>query len=138
MTLHHYIDEGNTISWNFTKYHPHDNYGYVFGLDMHLYRRDKFLNLIQSIPWNNTNELETGLFHCKNKVLPFIRSFKHSVAVNVPVNNMSGATIAGKYYAYSVESLNELFLQGKRISLTSLDNVIIAGSHQEIKYKFEG
>lgn len=136
--LHNYIDEGNTISWDFTKYHPHDNYGYPFGLDMHLYRRDKFLALISSFDWKNTNELETGLFHRKMHILPVIRSFKQSVAFNVPVNNMSGATVAGKFYANSIESLNDLFLQGQRISMNSLNNVIVSGAHQEIKYVFEG
>lgn len=136
--LHNYINEGETISWDSSKYNPTDNYGYIFGLDLHAYRAKKFLALISSFDWKNTNQLETGLFHRKGHILPVMRSFKQSVAFNVPVNNMSGATIAGKYYSYSVESLNELFLQGKRISMESLDNVIISGAHQEIEYKFEG
>jgi hypothetical protein len=66
-------------------------------------------------------------------------SYKKSVAVNIPCNNMSKITRAGETFGYSTEYLNEQFLAGQRISL---DKIIdkkeeIIGCHQEIELELE-
>ena len=53
-------------------------------------------------------------------------------APNVPVNNMSGVTIAGKTYSYSTEHLNELFLQNQRFDYI-INPLNIVGCHQELQ-----
>lgn len=127
-------DKGDcdTISWMFAHYHPLHNYGYPFGLDMHIYKQAMIQGLTKYENFKTTNELESMLFH-KSRIVPqMIRSFEHSVAVNIPCNNMSGVTIACKDHGYSTEYLNEQYLAGKRLNLDKLCETKIIGCHQEI------
>lgn len=128
--------EGKVLLWNWTEYEPLHNYGYPFGLDMHIFKRQQLLSLLESFNWKNTNEMESGLFYLRHKISPLISSFSHSVAVNIPINNMSGVTIAGKYYSYSVEDLNEMFLNGYKIEYNFIEKDII-GCHQEVPVLFK-
>lgn len=134
--LNVYKDEGTTISWNFGDYHPHNNYGYPFGLDMHVYHREELYNLMKYMNFKNTNELETGLFHKKLCISPRIRSFKQSVAVNIPVNSITQVTRAGEIHSSTTEYLNSEYLKGRRLSLDSLSKEKIVGCHQEIKLEW--
>lgn len=134
--LNTYDDEGQTISWNFADYHPHHNYGYPFGLDMHVYHRDELYNLMKYIPFKNTNELESALFHRKTCIKPKMRSFKESVAVNIPVNSISGVTRAGEINSSPAEFLNSEYLKGRRLSLDALSKEKIVGCHQEINLEW--
>lgn len=130
--LNTYNEDGNTINWIFNQYHPLHNYGYPFGLDMHMYNRDMIYNLIKYMPFKNTNELESGLFHKRHLVPQTIKSFKNSVAVNIPNNNISGVTRAGETYGHTLEDLNKGYLSGKTINLDKLMQHEVHGCHQEI------
>ena len=131
-----YDDEGDVISWLFSDYHPHHNYGYPFGLDMHIYHREELYNLIKYIPFNNTNQLESALFNKKLYIKPKMRSFKQSVAVNIPVNSISGVTRAGEIHDSPTEFLNSEYLKGKTLSLDALSKEKIVGCHQEINLEW--
>ena len=126
--LHRYVTHGDFIGWNWRDYYPLDNYGYPSGLDMHFFPLNKIQPLIESFSWATANELESGLFYRKDS-LGCIFSPKQSVAVNIPVNNMSGITISGKTYSYHPERLNELFLNKVRFKYRF--NKEIIGCHQE-------
>ena len=135
--LNIYEEKRSYIRWNFDDYHPLSNYGYPFGLDMHVYDADMLSQLVNTFEFKNTNQLETNLFHLRNVVPRIICSEKQSSAVNVPCNCMSGVTIAGQEYPFSIESLNKLFLEGNRISLNSFANKSVVGCHQEFALEFE-
>ncbi len=120
------------LDWVFSHYGPHDNYGYPFGLDMHIFNREMMLGLLKYMPFKNTNELESGLFHKKAEVPQNIRSFRYSVAVNIPNNNLSGVTRAGEVHSHSVEELNRAYVDGKKIDLHGLMLHDVHGCHQEI------
>lgn len=135
-SLVNYLDEGECVSWRFSDYHPHSNYGYPFGLDMHVFKKDLIYKLIKRQELKNTNELESYLFHCKNYAPPMIRSFKESVAVNIPVNSISGVTRAGETFNSPTSYLNEQYLDGKKIDLDAITKEKIIGSHQEIELKW--
>lgn len=130
--LNGYQDEGDTISWDFSQYHPNANYGYPFGLDMHIYRRDILWSLIKNMEFNDSNQLESGLFYKKHLCPSLIRSFKESVAVNIPSNNISGVTQAMEN---NLLELNSKYLEGYEISLEDIMKERIIGSHQDIKYR---
>ena len=130
--LNIYQEDGDTITWPFNMYHPNSNYGYVFGLDMHVYNRELMYGLTRYMPFKSTNELETGLFYKKLCIPQNIRSFKHSVAVNIPTNNISGITRHGETYEFTLDELNQEYLDGKTISLTKIMEQTIIGCHQEL------
>ncbi len=129
------VDEGETVSWNFNHHHPHSNYGYPFGLDGHIYLTRMMRDLIIRFRFHNTNQLESELFKQRSYIPQMIRSFKHSIAVNIPCNNQSNITIAGQLHPYSIEELNNDFLKGLRIDLEDImsRSQTIIGAHQEIK-----
>lgn len=133
--LDQYTEFNKTISWLSTHLHPLTNYGYPFSLDMHFYNRGFILELIESIEWNNTNELEGRLCQLRNHC-PFMEAPLHSISVNIPLNNLSGVTQVSKH-SYSNVELNQAFLEGKRLKLETVENTKIIGAHQEIDLELE-
>lgn len=133
--LNIYLEKDGVLTWPITHYHPHHNYGYFGSLDMNVYRRSLLQKLLPRINFNNTNELEGGLTQFRNSC-DYISSFTHSVAVNLPVNNLSGFTTVNDKYAYSNEELNEKFLDGYEIDLESINKTLVVGAHQQIEYIF--
>jgi len=127
--LINYEEHSTMIEWNFLDYHPHHNYGYPFGLDMHCYNKSMILPILEQINFDKPNELETGLFQFRDKINPKIKSFRQSCAVNVPITNMSTITSSA---GVSLEELNKQFLEGKRLRYKISE---IIGCHQLLEYE---
>lgn len=127
------LDGIPTISWSPLDYHPSSNYGYPGGLDLHVFNRKKIQDILGGRTFKNTNELEAILVGAR---LHFssIKSFKESVAVNIPCNNMSGITRSGETFGYSIEYLNSLYLDGFKIDLLKIMEEHFVGCHQEVKF----
>jgi hypothetical protein len=134
--LNVHVEHENHLSWPLNYYHPHDNYGYPFGLDLHIFRRSLILPILEEIEFRSTNELESRLTTGYRDRIDEMRSFKHSVAVNIPVNTVSGITRAGEQHGISKEELNQRFLEGWKIDLEKISQEKIAGCHQEISFSF--
>lgn len=126
--LTRFVDEGETICWDFRDYNPHENFGYPFGMDMHVYNR-RYYELIKDLDFNKTNQMESYLtINCRNKINPFIRSFKEQKAFNCPVNNTSGSTLSDNSLPFN--EANDKFLSGKRFNIDDLNGIKINGCHQ--------
>lgn len=135
--INRYINGGETISWNPQEYHPLNNYGYPYSLDLHIFNRSNIQDCLEEFTFKNTNELEGGLSHRRSRITT-ITSFKKSLAVNIPMNNMSGMTVSGQTNtcAKSTEELNDAFLSGYRIDFDKLlhsmkNGDAVVGCHQE-------
>ena len=102
---------------------------------MVVYPRKYFLTLIKGAGWNNSNELELHLKKFADHT-HYISSFSENVAVDTPVNNISGWNPAGKRYGYPVYELNAQFLDGKKIDLETIEKETITGCHQEVPFNF--
>lgn len=126
----------DVIAWAWRHYHPLNNYGYPFGLDLHIYNTKMLKDILRGAHYDTSNQLETLLFEKRDLAPPFISSYDTSVAVNVPVNNMSGITRGGEDYGYTIEELNNRYLAGMRIDLDDLCSHEIVGSHQELPLHF--
>lgn len=133
--LNIYVEKDGVLTWPINFYHPHHNYGYFGSLDMTIYRRSLLQKILPKINFKNTNELEGGLTQFRDEC-NYISSFNKSVAVNLPVNNMSGYTTINDKYSYSNEELNQKYLDGYEIDLESISQTRIIGSHQQIKLEF--
>jgi len=132
--LNQYADKNSYIIWPPLKYHPHSNYGYPLAVDCHIFDNKKILEISSRFGWRTTNDLESGWQRYRNEIGSMI-AYKNSVAVNIPVNTLSGITKAGEQFPYSLELLNEQYLEGKRISLSSILDKNIVGCHQEMELK---
>lgn len=115
------------IKWNFLDYPPLYNYGFPLAIDAHVYKTSRLLPLIEQIDFNNPTQLESNLFQFREYIFPYITSFNESVSVNVPLNNMSGAT----EHMGIEEELFIGYTQGKRLQY--LKDKIIA-SHQQLNW----
>ncbi len=123
-----YTDESETICWDTRLHHALNNYGFIFGSDCHIYSK-RYLQLIKDVDFKSINQLESYLFNnCRDKINPFIRSFRQSVVFNCPGNNQSGQTKTDN--SLNFEEINKKFLLGQRFDLSCLDNVKIVGAHQ--------
>lgn len=121
---------GPVLDWNFTQYPPLCNYGYPFGLDMVCYRKNMIVPLIEQCNFDKPNELESQLIRFRGSVNPRMKCFEHSLAVNVPITNMSNITSS---VGVSLEELNTQFLSGKKLRYKPTD---IVGCHQVLEYEF--
>jgi hypothetical protein len=125
-----YVQEGDVILWNPHLCDPISNYGYCFGLDMCGYNAIHMQNIFKQISFKNPNQLESWLFKFRDSIT-VMKSYETSIAVNIPLNNMSGITECMKGTP-SLEELNAEFLKGKRIRLSDVMNTVILGAHQEV------
>jgi len=119
------------LYWNPKKY-MWTNYGYPHALDMHLYSTDYILPILKQIRFKTTNELE-GILQKFNSNITTLFSLKESVAVNIPLNNISQLTGVNRRNM-SLEEMNEKYLSGKRLKYI-FDSPII-GCHQDVGFEF--
>jgi hypothetical protein len=119
----------NIVSWNALLYNPIMNYGYPFSMDMHAYNKTQLVNLIQQFNFNNSTELEGNLFRYREHC-PYMYSFEHSVAVNIPLNKLSNTQYEGEKVSYTMSELNDIYLSGRKISLEHIEAQYIIGCHQ--------
>jgi hypothetical protein len=134
--LNVHIEHENYLSWNPAFYNPHDNYGYPFGLDLHVFRKSLILPILDEIEFHSTNELESKLTTNYRHMVDEIRSFKQSVAVNIPINTTNGVTRAGEQHGISKEELNQRFLDGWKIDLEKISKEDVKSCHKEIAFSW--
>lgn len=127
-----YKDEGDTIQWNWSNYNGLHNYGYPFGLDMHIYKASLINDLIKYETFKSTNQLESLLFKKKRLAPQMIRSFKYSIAINIPDNCMSGITRSS---GNNIADMNSRFLSDEVISLDDIPTDFNA-CHYPVEYKW--
>lgn len=126
---------GLFLVWDWTA-QPYNNFGYPFSVDGHVYNTKLILDTIETYSFETPNALE-GRFPAFRIPRAMFCMPKSSV-VNNPLNLVgSSENKAGIFYPHSLEELNQLFLNGKRIDLDSLCKNDIVGCHQEMEIKFE-
>ena len=131
--LNRYVSDGDLISWNHLDFDPMVNYGYPCSLDMHIFNREKMLNIVKQFSFKNTNELESNLVRFRFE-FSSISAFRSNKIVNIPCNNMSNYTQINLNNKYTTESLNSMYLKNYVISLPLLRKHRVIGCHQDIPY----
>lgn len=120
------------LFWRPYYYNHWLNYGYPLALDMHAYNRDFIIPLLNKIEFNTANELE-GRLQPYTGLVDMLFCPKESVAVNCPLNNMSGLTEVNKVNKLSLEELEKGYLEGKRLSYNT---ELVHSCHQDLEVKF--
>jgi hypothetical protein len=134
--LNQHINHGKWLSWNIDKYHPHENYGYPFGLDLHVFRRELIVPILEEIEFSSTNDIESQLTTNYRSKIDELRSFENSCAVNIPINTVTGITRAGERHPVLKEELNRKWLEGWKIDLEDIMKTEFFGCHQEHKFNW--
>jgi len=126
-----YEDEGDTIKWNYSTIQDHFNYGYPFSMDMHAYKTSEVIDFIKKISFYRPPELEGNLLQFRRYTSQWMRSYKHSVCVNVPLNCMSGNTASMNI---SLIDINQNYLDGQDLFYINED---IVGCHQNLQIGYD-
>ena len=126
-----YEEFGSVLRWNSKDYYNLNNYGYIFGLDGHVYHTDKLIPLLSKINFYNPPSLERELFQFHNIVDPYMCSFKESCMVNIPINSTGGVT---NFIGETTKELYEKFSQGYQLNYIKQP---IMGCHQNVPYIME-
>ena len=115
------------------------DFNYPLELSSSLYRLKDLMSIMETLHYNNPNELEyllsinKGIF---NK--SYLLCYKNSVAFSNPVNkvqNVNNNKFATEHN-YSPEYLLSMFLDGFRIEITVFEDLMPHGCHEEIEFLF--
>lgn len=123
--------------WDTSKHGYDCDYGRPVSIDGNFFMGLSLITSLLSYPWNCPRTLD-GIDI--SLIGPRMMCFDKSVVVNMPVNLTAGgyADNWGHHYQYSLEMLNDLFLQGSVIDLDKIDFSNIISSHQERELFFTG
>lgn len=135
----HEID-GEYMTFDYTKQQNGD-FRYPLSTDGHIFNTSFIKNLLVEIDFRNPNTLEAFLqrFVAMNSIPKIMKCFTESKLVSIPVNlvNDTFNNRHGLEFGINEKELNEMFVNGQSIDLSSMDFSNINGPHKEIKYIFK-
>lgn len=112
--------------------YPHINY--PLSLDGHIYGTDDIKPLIESIEFNNPNELESKLQRFKKD---WNTNYKYQCTISIPHNRVSSKSHCKFSGLYPTDVLNRYLLDGFIIDYDKMDFGDIDNVHALINYKFK-
>lgn len=123
------------LLWDWTK-HTLD-WGYPLEVSSSLYRTDTIKYISQNTSYNNPNVFEWVMDASKNNfagLSPLMITYMYSIAFSAPINKVSpsNGNRCGGNKDYSIESLLDKYMQGKRVSAKRFRNFVPSGAHEEI------
>jgi len=115
-----------------------NDYTYPMSLDGHIFKTEYIKNLCEILEYSNPNLFEAFLSNFTKPDM-ITSSYKHSKLVNSPINRVQETfqNLSGMKYRYSVEDLNEMYLDGLILNLEKMNFNEITGCHQEIQPFFK-
>lgn len=120
------------LAWHWRK--AQGDFRVVYSLDAHIYPRDRFLNLLEKIDFENPNQLEDRLNRFFSEDAPErMLCPEQSCYVSLPINrvNTEFANRSGLQYPVSEEELLARFLSGQRLDVKNIVSSVPNGPHQE-------
>lgn len=128
--------DGNKNNWTTSQ----GEWNYPFSVDGNIFRTKDIAYLIKGLSYRKPNTFEgaltTGATRHRSKYL--MMCFPDSIVMNIPANKVQteNENHAGLAHDYSADSLNELFLNGKRISLDNIIGHRNNSPHEEMELHF--
>lgn len=129
------------IKWNWKIRQPFENYGYMMSWDGHVYRGKNLLELSKKFSYYNPRTFED-----RATKVPEYRAcnlYRYMVAPELSclfVNTINAVQEEpppfGSTYTCSPAELNERYLNGEIIDLSTFDGLELNSSHEEIPLKF--
>ncbi|MCK9596134.1 hypothetical protein M0R19_03050 [Candidatus Pacearchaeota archaeon] len=114
-------------------------FGFPSCIDNHVYNRKFLYDFYSKHNFNSPPKMEEVFTNNANKIFgKFIYSFEHSKTVNICMNMVQTVSLSnpfGKKYFYSLDELNQKFIDGIVI-VPEIDKDKINCIHQEFKMNF--
>ena len=109
------------------------HFNYTISVDGNIFRRQDILPYMEEIDYTNPNELE-------GRLVPYQHNFKmlttEQYLIGVPHNRVSDSSGCKFTGDYGEDDLAEMFINGRRIDIESMDYSNIRGVHSNINYIF--
>jgi hypothetical protein len=112
------------------------DFRYPTSLDGHVYRADELRELVNSLTFNNPNELEGEMMGVGMQALKII-CYPESRVINVPANRVQDVAQNRHMRKYPAEYLMQKFYDGYRISMENLRGIKNNACHMELNYILE-
>lgn len=113
------------------------DWNYPNTVDFTLYRKGQIRPVLERLSFTNPNHFEGAWSTVRIKDgIGAIHG--HSKMVNMPMNRVTKTHSNNIIGNYLVEELNQIFLDGKKIDIYSLDNDVVHSPHQDVPFKFVG
>lgn len=102
--------------WNFSRHRDARSWGYNFSVDAHVYSINVALKLLKNVIYNNPSTLEANVCHYarEHNLVDCGMTYRRPFILSFPLN-MVQEVAANESLGVSVEMLNNLFLEGKRL-----------------------
>jgi hypothetical protein len=115
-----------------------NDYAYPMSVDGHIFKTEYIKNLCEVLEYTNPNLFEAFLSNFGKSEM-IMASYKNNKLVNSPINRVQETfqNLSGMKYGYSVEDLNEMYLDGLILNLEKMNFNEITGCHQEIQPIFK-
>lgn len=136
------VNNGKIIKWNWKNKYMFDNYGYPISLDSHIYKTEELLKISTVKQFTCLRQWEGELSQIIRQLTPkeYMASFPTSVLFNIPANCVQDPPlISGTEFPYSIEELNQKYLNGEILDLDFIlnNNKAVYSSHKETEFKFK-
>jgi len=125
--------------WNWTNSHSKHDWGYPHQVGGNVYKKKYLLEIIKDIEFNNPTELEGQLnfpYERRRPELPFMLCFNESKVLTVPINAVNKGNTNPSSGKYTLEELNDKFLEGYRIK-TDMYGIKSNAINKELMFQFE-
>jgi hypothetical protein len=121
----------NVFNWKESQ----EDFGYPMSLDGHIFRTAEILPFLMELDYQNPNTLEGQLVHKRNKLGELMICYDNSIIMNNPVNKVQ--TVNNNLHGnISAKELNDLFLEGNIIDMSSFGGIKNKSAHQELQLNF--
>lgn len=143
-TYHSINSDQIAYSWNWNHYlidsgTEYSDWSYPSCINTHIYTTIFLKNILTEIYFNNPNILEASIHQLKNYFKEKILFFEKAKTISIP-NNLTQTVfknICGNKEEYSLESLNEKYINNYEINTKNLYNLDVNSCHYEIDYLLE-
>lgn len=138
-----FMTDGKCLFWSRMSVLPHSYWNYPLSVDGHIFNKNKIKNILREIfEWNKPktvtqtpNKLEGLMQRFFFEVGPVMICPMYSCVVNSPNNRVQEEyeNRSGDQYSYCEDHLNQLYLNGLRADIESINFGEINCPHTEIK-----
>ena len=124
------VGEG-LLAWQFNK--GEWDWNYPNALDLVLYKKESIRQDLEKVKFTYPNDFEGGW--CKlADATKFGICYEKAKMVNIPMNAISKNPRAA--YSFTIEALNEMFLEGLKIDIDPLYQTVYRSAHEDVRPQF--
>jgi hypothetical protein len=118
------------------------DFAYPLEISSSFYRTETTVQLLERLEFSDPNTLESQMSVNARRLrrrFPFLLCWEKSVAFSAPVNRVQAVfdNRSGAEAGLSVNSLADLFDDGRRLDLAALEGFVPSACHQEVRLSFK-